>query len=131
MTDVVSLAAELLAIQSTTGSETGVIDYVSRWLVARGWNVTLQEVTRGRANVWASRSGGEKGVAFSTHLDPASLRPFLEDGTISADEYAAAHYAYQRFRADPDAFVLLAGVVATGRRPWLPDSEASTSLAAR
>jgi acetylornithine deacetylase len=78
MTDVVSLAAELLAIQSTTGSEAGAVDYVSRWLVARGWNVTLQEVTRGRANVWASRSGG--GVTFSTHLDtvPPYLPPRLE-----------------------------------------------------
>jgi acetylornithine deacetylase len=80
MTDVVSLAAELLAIQSTTGSEAAVVDFVSRWLVARGWNVTLQEVTRGRANIWASRSGGEEGVAFSTHLDtvPPFVPPRLE-----------------------------------------------------
>jgi acetylornithine deacetylase len=84
MTDVVSLAAELLAIQSTTGNETAVIDYVSRWLVARGWNVTLQEVTRGRANVWASRSGGEKGVTFSTHLDtvPPFVPPRLEGARL-------------------------------------------------
>src|SRR4029077_12003148 len=73
MTDVVSLAAELVAIESTTGSEASVVDYVSRWLVARGWNVTLQEVTRGRANVWASRNGG--GVTFSTHLD--NVPPFI------------------------------------------------------
>ncbi|HEX6627593.1 MAG TPA: M20/M25/M40 family metallo-hydrolase [Gemmatimonadaceae bacterium] len=80
MTDVVSLAAELLAIQSTTGNETAVVDYVSRWLVARGWNVTLQEVTRGRANIWASRSGGGKGVTLSTHLDtvPPFVPPRLE-----------------------------------------------------
>lgn len=82
MTDVVSLAAELLAIQSTTGSEAAAVDYVSRWLVARGWNVTLQEVTRGRANVWASRSGG--GVTFSTHLDtvPPYLPPRLEGSRL-------------------------------------------------
>src|SRR5512132_537912 len=80
MTDVVSLAAELLAIQSTTGSETAIVDLVSRWLVARGWNVTRQEVTRGRANVWASRSGGDGGVTFSTHLDtvPPYVPPRLE-----------------------------------------------------
>jgi hypothetical protein len=35
MTDVVSLAAELLAIQSTTGSEASAVDFVSRWLVGR------------------------------------------------------------------------------------------------
>src|SRR5881227_1423031 len=80
MTDVVSLAAELLAIQSTTGSEAGVVDFVSRWLVARGWNVTLQEVSRGRANVWGSRSSTEGGVTFSTHLDtvPPFVPPRLE-----------------------------------------------------
>jgi acetylornithine deacetylase len=80
MTDVVSLAAELLAIQSTTGSEAGIIDFVSRWLVARGWNVTLQEVSRGRANIWGSRSGSDGGVTFSTHLDtvPPFVPPRLE-----------------------------------------------------
>jgi acetylornithine deacetylase len=78
MTDVVSLAAELLQIQSTTGSEGPVVDFVSRWLIARGWNVTLQEVTRGRSNIWASRGGA--GVAFSTHLDtvPPFVPPRLE-----------------------------------------------------
>src|SRR5207244_12548342 len=77
MTDVVSLAAELLAIQSTTGSEAAAVDFVSKWLVARGWNVTLQEVTRGRANIWASRSG--RGVTLSTHLDtvPPYIAPKL------------------------------------------------------
>jgi acetylornithine deacetylase len=80
MTDVVSLAAELLAIQSTTGSEGTAVDFVSRWLVARGWNVTLQEVTRGRANIWGSRSGGGGGVTLSTHLDtvPPYVPPRLE-----------------------------------------------------
>ena len=67
MTDVVALAAELLAIQSPTGGEGAAVDFVARWLVTRGWNVTVQEVSPGRGNVWASRRGG--GVALSTHLD--------------------------------------------------------------
>lgn len=78
MTDVVALAAELLTIDSSTGAEGGAVDFVSKWLVARGWNVTLQEVSRGRANVWASRSGG--GVTLSTHLDtvPPYIAPRLD-----------------------------------------------------
>jgi acetylornithine deacetylase/succinyl-diaminopimelate desuccinylase-like protein len=78
MTDVVALAAELLTIDSSTGSESAVVDFVSKWLVARGWNVTLQEVSRGRANIWASRAGS--GVALSTHLDtvPPYIAPRLE-----------------------------------------------------
>src|SRR5687768_6052399 len=67
MTDVVALCAELLSIQSPTGAEGKVVDFVSRLLVGRGWNVTVQEVTPGRGNVWASRAGG--GVTLSTHLD--------------------------------------------------------------
>jgi len=82
MTDVVSLAAELLAIQSTTGSEGTVVDFVSRWLVARGWNVSLQQVSPGRANVWGTRAG--RGVALSTHLDtvPPYVPPKLDDGRL-------------------------------------------------
>ena len=82
MTDVVALAAELLAIDSSTGSENGVVDFVSKWLVARGWNVHLQEVTRGRANIWASRAG--HGVTLSTHLDtvPPYFGPRLDDGRL-------------------------------------------------
>lgn len=73
MTDVVALAAELIAIHSPTGGEGAAVDFVSRWLVARGWNVTVQEVSRGRGNVWASRAG--RGVTLSTHLD--TVPPFV------------------------------------------------------
>lgn len=82
MSDVVALAAELMAIESPSGAEQAAVDFVSRWLVARGWNVNLQEVTRGRANVWASRGGGE--VTLSTHLDtvPPFVTPALADGRL-------------------------------------------------
>jgi len=82
MTDVVALAAELLTIDSSTGAESAAVDFVSKWLVARGWNVTLQEVSRGRANVWAFRSGG--GVTLSTHLDtvPPYIAPKLESNKL-------------------------------------------------
>jgi acetylornithine deacetylase len=99
MTDVVSLAAELLAIPSLTASEGAAVDFVSRWLVARGWNVTVQEVSAGRGNVWASRSGG--GVTFSTHLDtvPPFFAPRLDGdrlygrGACDAKGIAAAMMA--------------------------------------
>jgi acetylornithine deacetylase len=83
MHDVVALAAELLAIPSSTGAEQGAVDFVSKWLVARGWNVHLQEVTRGRANVWASRAGG--GVTLSTHLDtvPPYIPPRLDGDRLA------------------------------------------------
>jgi acetylornithine deacetylase/succinyl-diaminopimelate desuccinylase-like protein len=73
MIDVVALTAELLAIESPTQGEARVVDFVSRYLVARDWNVTVQEVSPGRGNVWASRAGG--GVTLSTHLD--TVRPYI------------------------------------------------------
>jgi acetylornithine deacetylase len=80
MVDVVALAAELLAIESSSGNEGRMVDFVSRWLISRGWNVTVQEVSDRRGNIWASRTGG--GVTFSTHLDtvPPYVPPRL-DGT--------------------------------------------------
>ncbi|MDP3773437.1 MAG: M20/M25/M40 family metallo-hydrolase [Gemmatimonadales bacterium] len=82
MTDVVALAAELVSLESPTGAEGPAVDFVARWLVSRGWNVTVQEVTDGRGNVWASRAGG--GVTFSTHLDtvPPFVRPDLRDDRL-------------------------------------------------
>lgn len=80
--DVVSLAAELLAAQSSTGAEGPAVDFVSSWLIRRGWDVMLQEVSPGRSNVWAQRRGG--GVTLSTHLDtvPPYYPPRLEGSRL-------------------------------------------------
>ncbi len=99
MTDVVALAAELLSIPSNTGEERAIVDHVTRWLVGRGWNVHLQEVTKGRANIWASRGNGA--VTLSTHLDtvPPHFPPRLEGellygrGSCDAKGIAAAMLA--------------------------------------
>lgn len=78
MNDVVSLAAELMAVPSTTREEAGVVGFVAQRLKTSGWNVSLQEVSAGRHNVWATRRGG--GVTLSTHLDtvPPYIPPRLE-----------------------------------------------------
>jgi len=83
MTDVVALAAELLAIPSSSGDERAAVDFVARWLIARGWNVHVQEVSKGRGNVWASRAGG--GVTLSTHLDtvPPFVAPRLDGDQLN------------------------------------------------
>ncbi|HEX6965926.1 MAG TPA: M20/M25/M40 family metallo-hydrolase [Gemmatimonadaceae bacterium] len=99
MIDVVALAAELIALETPTGCEAPAVDFVARWLVSRGWNVTVQEVTPGRGNVWASRAGG--GVTLSTHLDtvPPFFRPSLDGdrlrgrGACDAKGIAAAMLA--------------------------------------
>jgi len=82
MSDVVTLATELLSVESTTGRERDAVDLAARWLVAHGWNVSLQEVEPGRSNVWATRRGG--GVTLSTHLDtvPPYVPPRLEGNRL-------------------------------------------------
>lgn len=99
MTDVVALAAELLALDSPTGAEGPAVDFVAKWLVARGWNVDIQEISGGRGNVWARHAGG--GVTLSTHLDtvPPFIRPTLDKhqlrgrGACDAKGIAAAMMA--------------------------------------
>ena len=96
MHDVVALAAELVSLESLTGAEGPAVDFVARWLVSRGWNVTVQEVTPGRGNVWGTRRGGW--VTLSTHLDtvPPFVRPSLNGerlygrGSCDAKGIAAA-----------------------------------------
>ncbi|MFN2398976.1 MAG: M20/M25/M40 family metallo-hydrolase [Gemmatimonadaceae bacterium] len=82
MTDVVALAAELVALDTTTGAEASAVDFIVRRLVDRGWNVTIQEVTPGRGNVWASR--GKGAITLSTHVDtvPPFIRPTLEKNRL-------------------------------------------------
>jgi ubiquinone/menaquinone biosynthesis C-methylase UbiE len=54
--------------------------------------------------------------AFAPLLDPAAtLEQAVADGAITPAEYGVAVTAYRRFRADPDAFVLLAGLLAFAR----------------
>ncbi|MGQ0640076.1 MAG: M20/M25/M40 family metallo-hydrolase [Gemmatimonadaceae bacterium] len=121
MVDVVALTADLLSIDSPTSHEEKAVDYVSRWLIARGWNVTVQEVApgKGRGNVWASRAGG--GVTLSTHIDtvPPYFPPRLNGDRlygrgacdakgIAAAMMAAAHQLAQSGENRVD-FLLVVG----------------------
>ena len=73
MTDVLALAESLVAQPSITGAEAPAVALAATWLLEHGWTVTPQEVTPGRANIWASR--GDGAVTLSTHLD--TVPPFI------------------------------------------------------
>jgi acetylornithine deacetylase len=135
MSDVVRLATELLAIESTTGRERDAVDFVSRWLVSHGWNVSLQEVEPGRSNVWATRRGG--GVTLSTHLDtvPPFIAPRLDGdrlygrGACDAKGIAAAMMtAAQRLADQGEERVDLLFVV--GEEKGSPGARAANRLPA-
>jgi acetylornithine deacetylase len=135
MSDVVALATELLAIESTTGRERDAVEFVSRWLVSRGWNVSLQEVELGRSNVWATRTAGS--VTLSTHLDtvPPFIAPRLDGnrlygrGACDAKGIAAAMMiAAQRLADQGEERVDLLFVV--GEEKGSPGARAANRLPA-
>jgi acetylornithine deacetylase len=135
MSDVVTLASELLAIESTTGRERDAVDFVSRWCIAHGWTVSLQEVEAGRSNLWATRKGG--GVTLSTHLDtvPPFVPPRLEGdrlygrGACDAKGIAAAMMvAAQRLAEAGEERVDLLFVV--GEEKGSPGARAANRLPA-
>jgi acetylornithine deacetylase len=75
--DVVDLALELTAIESTSGNEGAVIAFVDRFLAGRGWRTTLVPVTEGRHDVFATASDAPV-VTLSTHLD--TVPPYIPPG---------------------------------------------------
>jgi acetylornithine deacetylase len=83
MSDVVSLAVQLMQIDSTSGREGELVAFVERLLAAHGWRVTRIPVTAERADVFAS-SGDGPFVTLSTHLDtvPPYIPPRLEEDRL-------------------------------------------------
>lgn len=81
--DVLRLAAELMAIDSTSGQESELMAHVCLLLESRGWNVKRIPVTPGRANVLATVSR-EPLVTLSTHLDtvPPYIAPRMDGDTL-------------------------------------------------
>jgi ubiquinone/menaquinone biosynthesis C-methylase UbiE len=55
--------------------------------------------------------------AFAHHLNPDHLLPAVTAGRVGLADYVLARGAYEKFRDDPDAFVLLVGFIASGARP--------------
>lgn len=80
--DVVQLAARLMEIDSTSGREGAVIDWVENHLAGADWRVRRIPVSAGRDDILAT-SGDAPGVTLSTHLDtvPPYIPPRL-DGDI-------------------------------------------------
>ncbi len=77
--DVLAIAMQLMATESTTGSEGRVITVAEGILTELGWNIRRIPVTPGRENLLAY---GAKPVelVFSTHLDtvPPYIPPTIE-----------------------------------------------------
>jgi acetylornithine deacetylase len=75
--DPVDLAARLMEIDSTSGREGAMIDWLHAFLVGREWNVQRIPVSAGRDDVFATMgdSPALARVTLSTHLD--TVPPFI------------------------------------------------------
>jgi acetylornithine deacetylase len=73
--DPVDLAARLMEIDSTSGSEGAVIDWVHAFLGGRDWKTERIPVSAGRDDVFAVPGDEHPRVILSTHLD--TVPPFI------------------------------------------------------
>lgn len=82
--DVVELATALIDIESTSGQEKPMSDFLEQYLSPRGWQVTLQQVVGERFNVWATRPGvSDPRVVLNTHIDTVPpYFPSSNDGEL-------------------------------------------------
>jgi acetylornithine deacetylase len=120
--DPLSLARQLIDIDSTTGREGEACRYLADFLRARGYSVLEQPLGDGRSNVIAAV--GEPKVVFSTHID--CVPPFFPSrvegdtlygrGACDAKGILAAQVAAaERLRAQGETRVGLVFVVGEER----------------
>lgn len=85
MTDanVVELAARLMEIDSTSGREGAVVDWLESYLTSADWRVRRIPVSPGRDDLFATGVDAPL-VTLSTHLDtvPPYVPPRLADGVL-------------------------------------------------
>jgi acetylornithine deacetylase len=117
--DPVDVAARLMEIESTSGREGAVIDWMHAFLEGRDWSVTRIPVSRGRDDVLALSGAPHEPpprLTFSTHLDtvPPFIPPRLAGdllrgrGACDAKGIAAAMIcAAERLRAAGQSVALL------------------------
>jgi acetylornithine deacetylase len=82
--DPIELTAQLMAIDSTSGQEGAVVEWLDRYLAERGWRTTRIPVSDGRSDLFAT-SVDRPVVTLSTHLD--TVPPFIPPRRDSRNLY--------------------------------------------
>src|SRR5437764_12688487 len=114
--DVLRLTRELVEIESTTGNERAVGEFLLARLRELGWRAEAMPVERHRFNVFATAADAAPDLVFSTHMDtvPPHL-PAREDdeciwgrGACDAKGIIAAQIAAaERLRGEGARIALL------------------------
>ena len=104
--DVVRLTRELVDIESITGNEAPVGEFLLRRLKELGWHASAMPVEGTRFNVMATPAAGAKPeLFFSTHLD--TVPPFIASSEDSENVYG---------RGSCDAKGIIAAEIAAAER---------------
>ena len=85
MIDVVRLTRELVDIESITGSEAPVGEFLLQRLKELGWSATSMPVEGSRFNVVATSVAGSPELVFSTHID--TVPPFIASSEDNDNVY--------------------------------------------
>jgi acetylornithine deacetylase len=117
--DPIQLTAQLMSIDSTSGQEGAVMDWLDTYLASGGWRTQRIPVSPGRDDLFATAHAAPV-VTLSTHLDtvPPFIPPTIDGsrvrgrGACDAKGIAAAMIcAAERLRADalPVALLFVVG----------------------
>ncbi|HEY3968728.1 MAG TPA: methyltransferase domain-containing protein [Planctomycetaceae bacterium] len=89
------------------------------WFIGRRLGRILRQTGFARVglDVFAVDSDDVGLAATDVHLNPDQLLPLVADGHISLEDFVRAKFLHQRFLDSTDAFVLMIGFIAWGRKP--------------
>lgn len=82
--DPITLTRRLVDIESVTGNEAEVGDFLAGYLRESGWQVQEMPVADGRCNLYAG-TGAQPEVVFSTHMD--TVPPFIPSSEDADNVY--------------------------------------------
>ena len=71
--NIINLLRDLVSINSVTGNEKDIINYLKKYLEESGIQVTLQEVENNRSNLIATTENGKNALILSGHVDTVDV----------------------------------------------------------
>lgn len=108
--ELASVHAKLTQAQASAGGDRTIGRRLTRLLRSAGYaEVALRP--------FATTNDDRPTEDFAPHLGPGRLQPLVASGALTLAEFALAADRWNRFRKDPDAYVMLLGLTATGIAP--------------
>ncbi|MFI6507296.1 class I SAM-dependent methyltransferase [Streptosporangium sp. NPDC050855] len=122
--ELAGVHAKIAAAQQAAGGDRAIGRRLTRLLRGAGF-------TEVSIRPFATTNDTRPTDDFAPHLGPGRLQPLLASGVLSFQEVALAADRWNRFRSDPDAWVMLLGFTAAGTAPGplpagRPPTEGST-----